>query len=129
MPSWRNMPSIPNVRASSGTIGTMYLPMALSRNMVDKIRTNAMVVDISRSPVLTNIFSKVDNGGITNSLPLRRRAGTEPPMAARRSAMYSISGESGAGLYSDKCSTWLSVNGKLKRSRKALSELKSMLFC
>ena len=92
------MPSIPKVRASSGTIGTTNLPISLSRTKVDKIRTKAIVVEISRSPLDTNIFSKADSGGIVSSLPLRRRAGTEPPIAARRSAMYSISGVSAAGL-------------------------------
>ena len=92
------MPSIPKVRASSGTIGTTNLPICLSRTKVERIRTNAMVVEISRSPVETNIFSNADNGGIVSSLPLRLRAGTEPPIAARRVAIYSISGESAAGL-------------------------------
>src|SRR5207247_5638957 len=52
MPSWRNMPSMPNVRDSSGTIGTMYLPIALSRTSVPSICTSAIVVEISRSPEL-----------------------------------------------------------------------------
>ena len=44
------MPSMPNVRASSGTIGTMCLPMCLSFTRIAEMRTNAIVVEISRSP-------------------------------------------------------------------------------
>ena len=89
---------MPKVRASSGTIGTTNLPISLSRKMVDKIRTNAMVVDISRSPVATSMFSKVVNAGVLSSLPLRRRCGTKPPIAWRRAAIYCISALSSAGL-------------------------------
>ena len=35
---------MPNVRASSGMIGTMRLPISLSRNNSLKVRTIAMVV-------------------------------------------------------------------------------------
>src|SRR6266404_1243033 len=52
MPSWRNIPSMPNVRDSSGTIGTTCLPIVLSRTSVPSICTNAIVVEISRSPEL-----------------------------------------------------------------------------
>ena len=92
------MPSIPKVRASSGTIGTTYLPSSLSRTSVDRILTNAIVVEISRSPVAVNIFSKVESGGVLRALPLRLRCGTKPPSASRLSIMYLISGESDAGL-------------------------------
>src|ERR1700732_3984895 len=51
MPIWRNSPSMPKVRASSGTIGTMLRPMFLSLSSRVSARTNAMVVEISRSPV------------------------------------------------------------------------------
>ena len=98
MPSCLNIPSIPNVRASSGTIGTIYLPSSLSRTSVDRILTNAIVVEISRSPVAVNIFSKVDNGGVLSALPFRFRCGTKPPKASRLSIMYLISGESASGL-------------------------------
>ena len=46
------MPSMPNVRDSSGTIGTMCLPIVLSRTSVPSICTNAIVVEISRSSEL-----------------------------------------------------------------------------
>ena len=50
MPTCRNKPSMPKVRASSGTIGTTRGPMASLRNNVDRIRTNTIVVENSRSP-------------------------------------------------------------------------------
>ena len=40
---------MPKVRDSSGTIGTTWRPIALSRNRVVRIRTKAIVVEISRS--------------------------------------------------------------------------------
>ncbi len=70
------MPSIPNVRASSGTIGTTYWPIFLSRTNVERIRTKAIVVEISRSPVAPNIFSKADNSGTVSALPFCLRLGT-----------------------------------------------------
>jgi hypothetical protein len=45
IPSWRNMPSMPKVRDSSGTIGTMWRPMRLSRSSVESTRTKAIVVE------------------------------------------------------------------------------------
>ena len=42
---------MPKVRASSGTMGTMCLPMFLSFSSTPRMRTKAMVVEISRSPV------------------------------------------------------------------------------
>ena len=42
---------MPKVRDSSGTMGTTREPICLSRNRVLRIRTNAMVVEIARSPV------------------------------------------------------------------------------
>ena len=40
---------MPNVRASSGTIGTTSLPSSLSRSSFDSSRTNTIVVDALRS--------------------------------------------------------------------------------
>jgi hypothetical protein len=51
MPIDRNSDSIPNVRASSGTIGTTSLPMFLSRSSFDSSRTNTIVVEALRSAV------------------------------------------------------------------------------
>ena len=69
------MPSMPNVRDSSGTIGTMCLPIALSRTSVPSICTNAIVVEISRSPVLFSSRSNVASGGAASDADLRRRCG------------------------------------------------------
>src|SRR3954452_23261643 len=79
MPNWRNMPSMPKVRLSSGTIGTTRLPICLSRSSVLRMRTNAIVVEISRPSVLFNWASKVESGGIWSDSDFCRRAGRLPP--------------------------------------------------
>ncbi len=63
MPTWRNIPSMPKVRASSGTMGTMCLPMFLSFTKVVSMRTSAMVVEISRSPVPSSSALNASSGG------------------------------------------------------------------
>src|SRR6266581_204763 len=83
MPSCRNMPSMPKVRDSSGTIGTISLPMFLSRTSVPSICTIAIVVEISRSPELCSRRSKFDSGGAVSEVDLRRRSGRKPPSFAR----------------------------------------------
>ncbi len=55
---------MPKVRASSGTIGTMFLPMFLSLSSAVSMRTNAIVVEISRSPMPSSSALKVSSGGI-----------------------------------------------------------------
>ena len=42
---------MPNVRASSGTIGTISSPISLSRSSFDSIRTNTIVVEALRPSV------------------------------------------------------------------------------
>ena len=42
---------MPKVRASSGTIGTISLPMSLSRSSFDRMRTKTIVVEALRPPV------------------------------------------------------------------------------
>ena len=92
------MPSMPNVRDSSGTIGTTCLPSCLSRRIVHRIRTKLIVVEISRSPVPSSWDLKASSSGVGSDSALRRRAGSEPPSAARRSRMNSASGECSGGL-------------------------------
>ncbi len=75
MPIWRNRPSMPNVRASSGTIGTMFLPMFLSLSRIVSMRTNAMVVEISRSPVPSSTAANASSGGTASGGACLRRAG------------------------------------------------------
>ena len=86
------MPSMPNVRASSGTIGTTCLPICLSRTSVARIRTNAIVVEISRSPVPSSCGSKAASGGHRQRRGLRRRAG-----ASRRARAALAAGTSSPG--------------------------------
>src|SRR5438552_998923 len=57
---------MPNVRDSSGTIGTTWWPMVLSRISVDRIRTNAIVVEISRSPVPSSCALNASSAGISS---------------------------------------------------------------
>src|ERR1700679_14593 len=57
------MPSMPKVRASSGMMGTTCLPMFLSRINVVRMRTSAMVVEISRPWVPSSSALKVSSGG------------------------------------------------------------------
>ena len=69
------MPSMPKVRDSSGTIGTTRLPMFLSLTRMFRMRTNAMVVDDSRSSELFSSGSKADSGGISSVSPFCLRVG------------------------------------------------------
>ncbi len=70
------MPSMPKVRDSSGTIGTTYWPIFLSRTSAVRMRTNAMVVDNSRpSPLALSNASNADSGGTSSGAAVRRRAG------------------------------------------------------
>ena len=75
MPIWRNMPSMPKVRASSGTMGTMCLPMFLSLTSVVSMRTSAMVVEISRSAVPSSSELNASSGGTTRGGAEALRAG------------------------------------------------------
>ena len=77
---------MPNVRDSSGTIGTMCLPSVLSRSSICRICTNAIVVEISRSSVLFRNRSNAASSGIAQRLglaPARRQVAAElhPPRA------------------------------------------------
>src|SRR5271170_2975610 len=73
MPIWRNSPSMPKVRLSSGTIGTMRGPIVLSRSSVVRMRTKAIVVEISRpSAVAWSSASNADNGGTPSGVLTRR---------------------------------------------------------
>ncbi len=99
MPSWRKSPSMPKVRDSSGTIGTTFLPSALSFTRMPSMRTNAIVVEISRpSPVASRSGLKLSSFGASSLVLLRRRCGIDPPRCARSSCRYFISGELSAGL-------------------------------
>ena len=62
------------------------------------MRTNAIVVEISRSPVPSSCDLNVSSGGAVIEEDFGRRAGSEPPSASRRSRRNCISGESSGGL-------------------------------
>ena len=81
------MPSMPKVRLSSGTMGTTCLPIFLSRQSVFMIRTKAMVVEISRSPVPSDLAAKAESSGISIAGVSRQtRCGKAPPRACRAAA-------------------------------------------
>jgi len=82
------MPSIPKVRASSGTIGTTYLPSFLSRVRIVRILTNAIVVDISRSPEPFSKGSRISILGIESGAAVVLRTGRCPPNSLRREFIY-----------------------------------------
>ncbi|MNL56568.1 hypothetical protein D3C87_1800710 [compost metagenome] len=67
---------MPNVRDSSGTMGTTCLPIFLSLSSVFRIRTKAMVVETSRpSPVALSSASNAASSGTGSASAFRRRLG------------------------------------------------------
>ena len=83
---------MPNVRASSGTIGTTILPMSGSRSSFDSSRTNTIVVDARAVGALAEFFEDLGFGGAGSGVVLLLRIGSEPPSALRRSFRYETSG-------------------------------------
>jgi len=57
---------MPKVRASSGTMGTTFLPIVLSFSNCVRMRTNAMVVEISRSPVPSSMALNAESSGMAS---------------------------------------------------------------
>ena len=61
---------MPKVRDSSGTIGTMCLPIFLSRSKSPSSRTKPIVVDISLpGPLLTSLSERLLVVGQARALP------------------------------------------------------------
>ena len=85
MPIWRNKPSMPKVRASSGTMGTTCLPRFLSRSSTPRMRTKAMVVEMARSPVPSSTDWKAASSGTSRCVVPGLRCGRKPPSELRRS--------------------------------------------
>ncbi len=86
---------MPKVRASSGMIGTIRLPISLSRNRSLKMRTSAMVVATCCLPDPFAVVLIAEEVSGRNTLVVAvRRLGRKPPSVLRRSSMYSISGAS-----------------------------------
>ena len=81
---------MPNVRASSGMIGTICLPMFLSRNRFRSSRVNAIVVDAAAVPLPFGNSANAPASGAARGLTRTTRFGTGPPRARRRSSMYWI---------------------------------------
>ncbi len=92
MPTSLNSGSSPNVRASSGMIGTIRLPSCGSRMRFRSSRARTIVVDTSVALPAANSASTSGAGG-GSGVERTTRRGTEPPSDARRSIMYSTSGE------------------------------------
>ena len=70
MPKARKNVSMPNVRASSGTIGTTSLPSSLSRISAASTRTSTIVVEAARSPEpARNSANASEDGGIDRGIP------------------------------------------------------------
>ena len=88
---------MPNVRASSGMIGTKRLPITGSFISSFSSRTKAIVVATDCLPEPRRSSSKTYAGGCGSGLARTTRRGSEPPSAARRSCMYLISSESRPG--------------------------------
>ena len=121
---------MPKVRDSSGTIGTTFLPMALSFTSAVSMRTKAIVVEISRpSPVASSSGLNVSSLAASRLVLLRRRCGSGPPSFARTSRRYFISGESAAGLKYGISASLSSAIGMLKRSRNWRSASIGIFFC
>ena len=66
---------MPKVRASSGTIGTMCLPIPLSLSSTMRMRTNAIVVEISRSAMPSRIERNASSGGTVSGGAMGLRTG------------------------------------------------------
>ena len=84
-----NSASIPNVRASSGMIGTTREPHSGSFSRILSSRVNAVVVDAwIFSPVPTSNGSMISGFGMTNVFERTTRSGREPSSA--RAALHEV---------------------------------------
>ncbi len=96
MPISRKNASRPNVRASSGIIGTMFRLMPFCRSKILNTFPKAVVVEISEFEPLKN-SAKQSSFGTSSATGVTLRAGRNPPSAWRRSSRYLVSTLSGAG--------------------------------
>ena len=93
----RKSDSIPKVRASSATMGTMRGPNSRALSRPVSIRRNATVVDISRLSGSAVNAANSSRFGASTFRAVLARAGTKPPSILRSSRRYCISGVSGEG--------------------------------
>jgi hypothetical protein len=96
MPTSLNSGSIPNVRASSGMIGTIRDPSSLSRMRLRRIRVKTIVVETGVELPAANSWSTAGDGA-GSGVARTTRLGMEPPRARRRSRRYWTTSESGPG--------------------------------
>jgi hypothetical protein len=86
MPTWRKSASMPNVRASSGTIGTTSSPISLSRSSFASMRTNTIVVEALRPSLPPwNSLKSSGSESVLSGSTWTVREGTKPPSCLRRS--------------------------------------------
>ena len=88
---------MPKVRASSGMIGTIRLPMPGSRSRLRSRPANTIVVDAARVPlpVMNSAYSA--SPGSSSGFDRTTLRGSIPPSARRRISRYSTSSESAPG--------------------------------
>ena len=103
---------MPNVRASSGMIGTTRGPICSSRQSPRSSRVKPIVVDTACPPEP----ARSSANGLSSGWPSGRRAvvvrlGIEPSSALRRSIMYWYSIESCAGRKYGGCSASIASSG------------------
>ncbi len=84
---------MPNVRYSSGAIGTIRLPISGSFIQSLSSRTSAIVVATLLFPEPCLRSEYTSSPGTFSGLARMTRFGIEPPSWRRRSSMYSISGD------------------------------------
>ncbi len=88
---------MPNVRYSSGAIGTIRLPIDGSFIRSLSSRTNAIVVAMACLPDPARSSSYIFSSGSVISTGWTRRMGTPPPSARRRSRRYASTSLSSPG--------------------------------
>ena len=120
MPICLNIPSIPNVRASSGTIGTTRSPKFLSLIKLLIALTQWVVVDTCLSPLPFKIELNILESANFRDSSCCLLLGINPPKFFLVFLRYCISGESSAGLTYGNCSISLSVTGISNLSLKLL---------
>ena len=93
------------------------------------MRTNAIVVEFSRSPLPWSWAPKADSSGTASASDFARRTGSPPPSASSRSRRYVISGESAGGRWKPPAWICSSERSSSKRSRNAISAFSVIFFC
>ena len=73
---------MPNVRASSGTMGTTSLPISGSRSILRSIPTNAIVVETSRPSLPVRNSLNSSSWSATSGFDRALRFGTYPPSSS-----------------------------------------------